>query len=163
MCCNSSRATIFSALSRIRTRRCYYLASNPPGPSLGIQGKVCLWAMVFMLMTIAEVERSIENLVKSGKMFGIPGGRREFKSPFSPGPARNRPKFGEYAHQCRLGHIPAPSKLTLAPQTPVELAGPNARSRSSLMAGLAPLRRISRISMPPSDTNPRAAPTRRSR
>lgn len=54
--------------------------------------------MVLMLMKIAEVERSIENLVKSGKMFGIPGGRREFKPPFSPGPARNRPKFGEYTH-----------------------------------------------------------------
>lgn len=119
--------------------------------------------MALMLMNIAEVERSIENLVKSGKMFGIPGGRREFKPPFSPGPARNRPKFGEYAHQCRLGHIPASSTLTHAPQTLVALAAPSARNRSSLMAGLAPLRRTSRTSTPPSDTNPRAAPTRRSR
>lgn len=80
--------------------------------------------MVFVLMMIAEVERSIENLVKSGKMFGIPGGRREFKTPFSPGPARNRPKFGEYTHQRRLGHIPAPSKLTLAPTDPRGAGGP---------------------------------------
>lgn len=45
---------------------------------------------------ITEVERAIENLVKSGKMFGPPGGRREFQPPFPPGPARLYPDFGEY-------------------------------------------------------------------
>lgn len=72
------------------------LAPKPRALSLRIGIEECLWVMILMLMKIAEVERSIENLVKSGKMFGIPGGRREFKPPFSPGPARNRPKFGEY-------------------------------------------------------------------
>ncbi|ROV87277.1 hypothetical protein VSDG_09900 [Cytospora chrysosperma] len=42
-----------------------------------------------------EVERAIENLVKSGKMFGAPGGRREFQPPFPPGPARFIPVFGD--------------------------------------------------------------------
>lgn len=42
-----------------------------------------------------EVERAIENLVKSGKMFGAPGGRREFQPPpFPPGPARFFPVIG---------------------------------------------------------------------
>lgn len=44
-----------------------------------------------------EVERAIENLVKSGKMFGAPGGRREFLPPFPPGPARFFPNPGKYA------------------------------------------------------------------
>lgn len=43
-----------------------------------------------------EVERAIENLVKSGKMFGAPGGRREFHPSFPPGPARFYPNFGKY-------------------------------------------------------------------
>lgn len=45
---------------------------------------------------IIEVERAIENLVKSGKMFGAPGGRREFLPPFPPGPARFLPALGKY-------------------------------------------------------------------
>lgn len=44
-----------------------------------------------------EVERAIENLVKSGKMFGAPGGRREFLPPFLPGPARFYSGLGKYA------------------------------------------------------------------
>ena len=48
------------------------------------------------LPRLSEVDRAIDNLIKSGKMFGGgAGGRRE--SPPIPGPARNRPAFGEYA------------------------------------------------------------------
>lgn len=40
-----------------------------------------------------EVDRAVDNLVKSGKMFGMSGGRRE-SSPY-PGPARRNPGFGK--------------------------------------------------------------------
>lgn len=51
-----------------------------------------------MLTGFIEVERALENLIKSGKMFGMPGGRREFQPPYPPGPARFYPKLGEYTH-----------------------------------------------------------------
>lgn len=98
MRCDSGRATVLPARpGPAPGPGSVALAPGGRGSSLRTEAE-CLWAMALMLMRIAEVERSIENLVKSGKMFGIPGGRREFKPPFSPGPARNRPKFGEYAH-----------------------------------------------------------------
>jgi hypothetical protein len=43
---------------------------------------------------LEEVDRAIDNLVKSGKMFGGAGGRREFLP--HPGPARTYPARGEY-------------------------------------------------------------------
>ncbi|KAK1775323.1 hypothetical protein QBC45DRAFT_335567 [Copromyces sp. CBS 386.78] len=50
---------------------------------------------------LEEVDRAIDNLVKSGKMFGMPGGRRE--SFPVPGPARFYPDFGG-----RMGTGPGP-------------------------------------------------------
>ncbi len=54
-----------------------------------------------------EVDRAIDNLVKSGKMFGAPG-RREWNSPPT-GPARKQPGFGE----CRSAFA-----YKLGPQAP---------------------------------------------
>ncbi|KAK3336384.1 hypothetical protein B0T19DRAFT_437154 [Cercophora scortea] len=42
---------------------------------------------------IEEVDRAIDNLVKSGKMFGMPGGRRESLPKPNHGPARRYPDF----------------------------------------------------------------------
>lgn len=47
--------------------------------------------MLTMRNFLAEVDRALDNLVKSGKMFGMPGGRRE-SFPY-PKPTRSYPGF----------------------------------------------------------------------
>ncbi|KAL1861857.1 hypothetical protein VTK73DRAFT_6890 [Phialemonium thermophilum] len=57
---------------------------------------------------IEEVDRAIDNLVKSGKMFGVPGGRREFY-PY-PGPARFYPP--DFDARMGPGAGPRPHAIT---------------------------------------------------
>lgn len=51
-----------------------------------------------LTLSLPEVDRAIDNLVKSGKMFGMPG-RRESNPArnASPAAARYRPDHGEFA------------------------------------------------------------------
>lgn len=53
------------------------------------------WDKYMLTASNSEVDRAIDNLLKSGKMFGGAGGRRE-SLPY-PGPARIYPAFGKYA------------------------------------------------------------------
>lgn len=48
--------------------------------------------MLANLLVIAEVDRAVENLMKSGKMFGQPGARRE--SLQQPSPSKRLPDTG---------------------------------------------------------------------
>ncbi|OAA60391.1 hypothetical protein SPI_05515 [Niveomyces insectorum RCEF 264] len=62
----------------------------PPPPSQGQDGAA-------FSHQLEEVDRAIDNLVKSGKMFGMPGRREWFPPPT--GPARKHPGFdGRQAH-----------------------------------------------------------------
>lgn len=114
-----------------------------------------------------EVDRAIENLVKSGKLFGPPGGRREFPPVFPSGPARLYPDYGGHTHSSRVllaGSRPPVTQLTsLLLQTPAVPAVPSDHTRLSLTAdpGLPP--RTSRTFTPLRDINPRADPTTRNR
>ena len=58
---------------------------------------------------VAEVDRAIDNLIKSGKMFGGAGGRRE-SQPY-PGPARTNPAFGKYARVWPGRQATSPARL----------------------------------------------------
>ncbi|KAK3497679.1 uncharacterized protein B0T23DRAFT_402777 [Neurospora hispaniola] len=73
----------------------------PPPARSGASSAVPREESAAFAYQLEEVDRAIDNLVKSGKMFGMPGGRRE--SFPVPGPARFYPDFGG-----RMGAGPGP-------------------------------------------------------
>lgn len=86
-------------------------------------GKAC----VANRLRLSEVDRAIDNLVKSGKLFGIAGTRRE-SLPY-PGPARMYPAFGKYAWDWP-GRPEEPDPLTMTLLDGRPPAGPGSRPHS---------------------------------
>ncbi|KAK0628248.1 hypothetical protein B0T17DRAFT_504945 [Bombardia bombarda] len=80
---------------------------TPPPARSGANSAVPREESAAFVHQIEEVDRAIDNLVKSGKMFGMPGGRRESQP--NPGPARRYPDFDGRAG---AGAGPRPHPIT---------------------------------------------------